>query len=103
MILSKQKTIRQEIIELLIYTPCTAKDVSHVVRISEKEFFEHLPHISKSLIRYKQKLIVKPYICLACNYEFTDRKKFDRPTKCPKCREQRIEPATFKIESIPES
>ncbi len=96
----KTGTTRQEIIKLLEQFPCTLRDISQVLRISEKEVVNHLPYISKSLKPKNKKLIVTPYRCCNCNYHFEERIKYKKPGKCPKCRMERIEPAQFGINSL---
>lgn len=94
-------TIRQELVELLKASALAAKDISKSLAIGEKEVFGHLEHISRSLAREGGRLTVDPCQCLACGYLFKDRKRFSRPGKCPKCRQTRIRPATYRITGPP--
>ena len=63
-------TIRQEIIGLLATGPHGAKAVSKIVRVSEKEVYEHLSHINRSLKSQNRKLSIIPARCLECGYVF---------------------------------
>ena len=90
-------TIRQELKELLKKETLDAKEISALLSIREKEVYGHLEHISRSISREGGRLVVYPCLCLACGFKFSDRRKFTRPGKCPKCRQTRITPATFHI------
>ena len=83
-------TIRQQIIELLAHNEMDARDLSQAVGIKEKEVYEHLTHISRSLTARGSKLAMRPSECLKCGYVFKDRKRFTRPGRCPRCRETHL-------------
>jgi transcriptional regulator len=91
------KTIRQQLIECLSDGEMTAIDLSQEVGISEKEVYEHLPHIARSAASHGNKLVVEPPSCLKCGFVFEGRKRFTRPGRCPKCRETHIESPTYTI------
>lgn len=92
------ETVRETIRRVLSEGPATAKDLSAEAHISEKDVAEHLEHIEKSL-RHEEGLELKvdPARCLACEFEFKDRKRFTKPSACPKCRSTRIDPPTFAL------
>jgi predicted Zn-ribbon and HTH transcriptional regulator len=60
------KTIRKEIILLLVDKEMNAKEISSVVGIGEKEVYTHLSHIARSVKHQRKKLIIKPAECLGC-------------------------------------
>ena len=93
------KTIRQQIIELLTHEKMDARDLSREVGIKEKEVYEHLPHIARSLARRGRKLTIQPSECLKCGYVFKDRKRFTRPGRCPRCRETHLTSPVYRIGS----
>ena len=90
-------TVRQQIIEILKQDELNAIDISRMVSVREKEVYEHLSHISRSLKAKSQKLLIVPYCCLSCGYVFKDRRRFTRPGRCPKCKGGHIRMATYKI------
>jgi len=49
------KTTRQQMIVLLSESEMSARDISQAMRIREKEVYEHLPHIARSLEAQKKK------------------------------------------------
>lgn len=91
-------TIRQQIIDLLAEAEMTALDLSRALAIREKAVYEHLPHAAKSASAQGRKFVVAPPRCLACGFTFEDRKRLTRPSRCPKCKEQRIQEPAFSIQ-----
>ena len=91
------ETIRQQIIVLLIEGEMSAKELSQAVGIREKEVYEHLPHIARSLAVQNKKLIIQPAQCLSCGYIFEDRKRFTRPGRCPHCKKSHLDVPTYRI------
>ncbi|MBW1698369.1 MAG: transcriptional regulator [Deltaproteobacteria bacterium] len=92
-----QQTVRQQIISHLCESEMSARDLSSVVRISEKEVLLHLSHISRTVASQGKKLVIRPFQCLSCGYTFTDRKRFSRPGRCPECKSTHLEPPVFRI------
>jgi len=70
--------------------------------IMELEIFDKrilisdLQHIERSLKRLPQKLKMRPAQCQECGFTF-DKKRIKFPSKCPKCKGQRISSPQFKI------
>jgi transcriptional regulator len=90
-------TIRLNIIELLQKRQHTALEISRLLGIKEKEVYQHLPHIEKSVKGKGMRLITTSYYCISCGFKFKDRKRFYPPGRCPLCKEERISEAVFKI------
>ncbi len=90
-------TIRQQFIALLEKDAMNAREISRALRIQEKEVYEHLAHIRRSVRTRKKKLHVVPFMCKNCNFVFKDRQKMTKPGRCPKCKNGRIEGATYRI------
>ncbi len=93
----RNKTIRKELISLLEEKEMTARDLSKALKIQEKEVYDHLEHVRRSLKAQKKKLNIDPYYCLVCDFVFKDRRRLSRPGRCPKCRQGHIEPAAYRI------
>jgi predicted Zn-ribbon and HTH transcriptional regulator len=91
------ETIRQQMIVLLSDREMSAREVSQSIGISEKEVYEHLPHIARSLAAQGKKLIIEPAECLACGYVFKDRKRFTRPGRCPRCKKSHLDEPKYRI------
>jgi predicted Zn-ribbon and HTH transcriptional regulator len=93
----EMKTIRQQLIDALMDREMTAIDLSQQVGIREKEVYEHLPHIARSVASQGKTLVVMSPRCLKCGFVFEGRKRVTRPGRCPKCRETHIESPTYTI------
>jgi predicted Zn-ribbon and HTH transcriptional regulator len=91
------QTKRQEMIDVLYQGEMCARDLSQALGIREKEVYEHLPHIARSLIPQKKRLIILPFRCLACGHVFEERKRFTRPGRCPHCKKSHIEWPMYRI------
>jgi hypothetical protein len=91
-------TIRREIMSLLSETEYGAKSISKILRISEKEVFEHLEHIGRSLKSQNRKLKIIPARCLECGFVFAGRHRFTSPGKCPRCKGEHIQDPQYGIE-----
>jgi predicted Zn-ribbon and HTH transcriptional regulator len=91
------QTIRQQIIKLLTEEQMDARDLSREVGIKEKEVYDHLNHIARSLAAKGRRLNIRPCECLKCGFVFKDRKRFTRPGRCPRCRDSHIINPSFKI------
>jgi len=83
---SSQQTVRREIIDLLMDSEHSAREISARLGIREKEVYEHLEHIRRSVKAQKRKLVVVPARCLSCDYVFEERRRLSKPGRCPNCR-----------------
>ena len=77
----------------------TAKDLSALVGISEKDVADHLTHLERSLKAQGLRLEVLPASCIHCGFTFKERKRLTRPGACPECRSTRIDPPAFRVSS----
>ncbi|NVL93179.1 MAG: ArsR family transcriptional regulator [Desulfobacterales bacterium] len=91
------QTIRQRIIVLLSKEEMSARDLSQAIGIREKEVYEHLSHIARSVAVQRKKLIIRPFSCLGCGYVFQDRKRLTRPSRCPQCKRSHVQEATYRV------
>lgn len=91
------QTIRQEMIRLLGSEELSARELSQTLRIREKEVYEHLRHIRRSVESSGKQLKILPARCLACGYTFESRNRFTSPGKCPRCKNEHIEDPRYKV------
>ncbi len=91
------KTIRQEMIDLLTDDTLGARELSQELHISEKEIYDHLGHIARSLQNSGRRLILEPAQCSDCGYPFRDRKRLTPPGHCPKCKKTHIKRPLYSI------
>ncbi|OPY64923.1 MAG: hypothetical protein A4E63_03233 [Syntrophorhabdus sp. PtaU1.Bin050] len=94
------ETVRQYISAVLQEQALSAKDMSTYLRIPEKEVYEHLEHIRKTMNKGNYHLVVVPARCERCGFVFRKRGRLSRPGKCPMCHSSLILPPLFVIRSI---
>jgi predicted Zn-ribbon and HTH transcriptional regulator len=92
------ETTRHAIMAEISLGPCSARDISSSVRISEREVAVHLEHIRKSIVPSEKHLTVIPAECKKCGFVFAKREKLKRPGKCPVCKGESIQEPLFVIE-----
>lgn len=90
-------TTRQHLIDLLSAGSCGARELSQLLHQSEKEIYDHLQHIERSLKPGGKRLVIEPSICLSCNFVFADRKRPQPPGHCPHCRKTHIRRPRYAI------
>ncbi len=104
-----EETIRERIMKLLMETNCPLSAKEIIVELGldpntrEREIYEHIEHIAKTIRRKsrgKYAVFMTPPQCKSCGYVFKNLEKPRRPSKCPRCRSQRIEPPRFKIMEV---
>jgi len=93
---------RERIVELLTKSdePLTIDEIADSLgldRSKRSEIYEHLTHIAKSVKQKGLILVMVPPKCKSCGYVFKDLTKPRKPSKCPRCRSERIYPPRFKI------
>jgi len=91
-------TVRQMILNALLEQgPLSAKEISGLIRISEKEVYAHLLHIRKSLQHGPRRLMVAAPRCKDCGFRFAKRERLFKPGHCPKCKGTYIEEPIFAV------
>ena len=98
-------TLREKLEALLRSSdhPLTVEELSQLLALPPSEsklLYEHLRHLAKSIwqkSKGREALVMVPPTCRNCGYIFKELDKPRRPSKCPKCRSQRITPPAFKI------
>jgi predicted Zn-ribbon and HTH transcriptional regulator len=75
----------------------SARQLSTLVGLSEKVVPKHLEHLRKSAKGAGERFEVEPAVCAKCEYVFDDRERLTKPSRCPACKAQRIEPPRFRI------
>ncbi|MEM2214243.1 MAG: hypothetical protein QXD66_02135 [Candidatus Nezhaarchaeales archaeon] len=101
--MSLNETVRERIIKVLrdSLEPLTVEDIVAILGLTDlkpRDMYEHLKHIAKS-VRAKghEVLVMIPPSCRSCGFTFTNLDKPKKPSKCPKCKSERIAPPAFKI------
>jgi predicted Zn-ribbon and HTH transcriptional regulator len=90
-------TVRRLIMTELEQGPLSARDLSGLVSIPEKEVAGHLEHIQQSLHRTGRRLIVQPAECARCGFIFDKRERLTRPSRCPLCKSESLHAPQFSL------
>ncbi|PLX49758.1 MAG: transcriptional regulator [Desulfobulbaceae bacterium] len=93
----RQGSLRQQIMDLLGQEEMNSLQISQAVGVAEKDVASHLEHISRTLARTARTLSIEPPACLGCGYIFKERKRLQRPGRCPRCKGSHIRMATYRI------
>ncbi len=98
-----EETLRKRIIRLLMESrrPLTAREIAELLGLpprEERRIYEEIRHAAKTLARTSNlRIYMIPPRCAKCGYVFKDLDKPRRPSRCPRCKSERIEPPAFYI------
>jgi transcriptional regulator len=96
-LIERHTTVRAELKEILRAGAFTSRDLSARVGISEKDVAGHLEHLARSVQQSGERLDVEHARCLACGFVFKDRTRLTKPSRCPRCKGERLAPARYRI------
>ena len=85
-------------IEILRGQTLSAREISGIVKISEKEVYEHLDHIQRGTRNSRHPLIVAPAECKKCGFIFKKRERLKKPGKCPLCHSETVTEPLFSLQ-----
>lgn len=94
----RSETLRQELRDVLMREVANTRDLSGLLGVSEKDLLPHLEHLQRSLSKGKPRFRIEPASCHQCGFVFKKRSKLSKPSRCPGCKSERIEPARFTID-----
>ena len=94
----RYRTVRKTIAALLAEGPLTARQISGELRIPERDVYDHLEHIRKTMEKGEARLTVVPARCERCGFVFRKRVRLKKPGKCPLCRSELLQDPVFSIE-----
>lgn len=94
----QDRTLRQQMIDLLRGEEMTDRDISQALGIPEKDVYGHLDHIARSLAPRGLRLKIRPARCMSCGFEFRNRRRWSKPGRCPRCKESHLERPSYFID-----
>lgn len=94
----RYETIRHYIAALLEDGTYSAKELSNIIRIPEKDICDHIEHLQRSLTKSGRHLEIISAACRHCGFTFKNRTRLTKPGKCPSCRSIHIQAPLFHIE-----
>jgi len=95
---SARDTVRHELALLLSAGTFSAKELSGLIGISEKDVYDQLEHVRRSM-KKGARVVRKPAECRKCGFLFSKRDRLSKPGRCPVCRAESIADPLFAIES----
>ncbi len=92
-------TRRERIVKILSASePVSLEDLCQELRIFDKRIIlDDLHHIALTLKKKDSKLVMVPPTCQRCGFIFKGLKKPKMPSRCPKCKNERISSPLFQI------
>jgi len=98
-------TLREKLVKLLSESPepLSVSEIASLLGLDQRDkkvLYSELEHVAKTIRRKtgnKMQLVMIPPICKNCGYVFKDLEKPRKPSKCPKCKSERIAEPKFKI------
>jgi len=78
-------------------TPKALDELSRELSVSEKLLPDALDKLRRSLARDGECLHQEPPRCVACGFEFEERARSRRPSRCPRCSSERLTRPRFWI------
>jgi len=98
-------TLREKVMNLLMESeqPLTVDEILTLLGLEyryRRLVYDALEHIAKTIRRKTHgdyELVMVPPMCMKCGYVFKDLKKPRKPSRCPRCKSERIRPPAFKI------
>jgi len=87
----RHATPRQALLACLTETPQSARELSPLAGLSEKEVYTHLEHLQRS----HPELKIEAASCVQCSFRFEKRQRLGKPGRCPICKSNRIDPPCF--------
>jgi predicted Zn-ribbon and HTH transcriptional regulator len=90
-------TVRKDLIELLQENRMTIREMALHFRVTTEEIAIDLRYVGRSIYPQMELRMEIPR-CRDCGFEFKERSKLTRPTKCPECRGMKITEPVFWIE-----
>lgn len=94
---SPTHTVRQRIAELLRSSELTTHEISRQASVAERDVAEHLRHLEHSLLHHGERLQTLAPRCVKCDFVFDHREKHGRPSRCPRCKSERVSKARFSV------
>jgi len=92
------QTPRERLLNALSAEPLSARVLSQRVSLAEREVFDHLQSLQKTLKTRGQRLVLTPATCLDCQFVFRKRERLTRPGRCPICRSTHLSEPLFSLE-----
>ncbi len=88
------QTLRERIRQALLEGRHSVDSLARIFGISRKDVEEEVRHVERSAGRA---LSITPAECPGCGFVFRERGRLTAPSRCPKCRQERVDPPHFTL------
>jgi hypothetical protein len=78
----------------------TARNLAGELGVTEQEVCRHLEHLEKTVRQERKRLRMEPAQCRKCGFVFSKRSKYKKPSRCPACRSEYLDPPGFLVEEL---
>ena len=85
-------TRREQIRQLLEADRYTLAGLARALGTAVSGLEDEIRHIERSA---RRRLTIDPAECQGCDFVFRDRSRLGAPSRCPRCRSERIDPPVF--------
>lgn len=92
--MNKPVTDRERIRQLLEDGAHDLYSLAQILEMKVTVVEDEVAHVVRST---KKKLRITPAECEACGFVFRDRERLSSPSRCPKCRSERITSPVFTL------
>ena len=101
-------TRREKIVKILIDAdrPLSVEEIGLMLRLPRgetKQLYDEIRHASRSLQRKtggRLAIVMLPPKCTKCGFVFRNLKRPRKPSKCPRCKSERIESPKFTVREL---
>jgi predicted Zn-ribbon and HTH transcriptional regulator len=80
-------TRREELAQLIEAREHTPRELAELTAARVRDVLDDLEHVRRS---HGRAFRVRPAECLACGFAFADRRRLGTPSRCPRCRAERV-------------
>jgi predicted Zn-ribbon and HTH transcriptional regulator len=96
-----EQTPRRRLIDLLIGARLSSYQLAQMLSLPERQVEAHLTHVVMTLARDRsRRFVLEPSACSDCGFVFRDRRKLTKPSRCPRCRGERLSDPRYGIDLI---
>ena len=92
-----EETTRQRVAALLRKEPFTPSELGARLDLTPETVVRHLEHVSLTLERTDEQVLVAPPTCRDCEFDSFDD-LLNLPSRCPSCKSETISEPTYVIE-----
>ena len=92
------RTPRERIAAHLREQPATPTELANELDLTPHAVVRHVQHVARSVEGGDEQFLVRPPACRACGFDDFDD-PLNLPSRCPECKNERIEEPAFVIET----